>query len=107
MHYNEKVKEIFNLIFEDADPKINIKIWDGTIIKMTDSPKFTLIFNSKKAFKRFFFKNDAFNIGKAYIDKDIDVEGDIYEAIKFADSLSNIKIPFLKKIFILLKVVFL
>ncbi len=97
-------KRILERVFEGHPKDFNIGLWDGSLIKWTNSPKFTLIFKDKSAFKKVLIASDAYKAGKAFIEGQVDITGDIFEAIKLADHLSQLRLGLLEKMGLLVQV---
>ena len=67
-------------IFPPADQRsFDIELWDGTVLAPADAPRHDarLIFRRKSTFKKILFSRSAFVAGKAYVNGDIDIIGDI------------------------------
>jgi cyclopropane-fatty-acyl-phospholipid synthase len=97
-------EQILETVFEGHPKDFNIGLWDGTLIKWSDSPKFTLTFKDKTTFKRVLISSDAYKAGKAFVDGNVDITGDLFEAIKLSDHLSQLRLGFIEKMKMLLEV---
>lgn len=102
--FMRNAERLLGKIFEGHPKDFNIGLWDGSLIKWSDSPKFTLIFNDKEAFKKVMIASDAYKAGKAFIEGKVDITGDVFEAIKLADHLSQLRFSFIEKMGLLLEV---
>lgn len=78
-------REILDIIFHYYPKDFNIKILDGCFMQWSPSPSFTLIFKNKKVFKKLLLAMDDYEAGVAFIEKDIDIEGDMLAAMRLAD----------------------
>jgi len=89
-----KAKYILNTVFSKGEKNFNIRLWDGSMVWSNEnlSPEFTLIFNNKQCFKRLFFRPDVMIAGEAFINSDLDINGDMYKAVDFADELELMKL---------------
>lgn len=99
----QKAQDILDKIFENYPRDFNIRLWNGHLIKSSKQPKFLLGFNDKAIFRKILLRGDAFTAGTAYIEGKIDIEGDIFEAIKLGDYLVSLKLSRRDKLRILLK----
>lgn len=88
----KKAVAILHRIFRDHPRDFNLKLWNGHLIEWTPCPKFTLIFNDKSALKKLLLNGDQFTAGELFINQRLDVEGDIFEAVKLGDHLSQLKL---------------
>lgn len=100
----QNAERLLEKIFYGYPKDFNIGLWDGSLIKWSDSPKFTLIFKDKSTFKRVLISSDAYKAGKAFVDGNLDINGDLFEAIKLADYLSQLRFGFIEKMKLLLEV---
>lgn len=101
----QRAKDILEKIFEGREKNFNIRLWNGHLIEWANPAKFTLVFRNKAAFKKIVLRGDALTAGSAYIENDIDIEGDIFEAIKLADYLAALKLSGRDKINILARLI--
>jgi cyclopropane-fatty-acyl-phospholipid synthase len=62
------------------DLALRLQFWDGSALG-PDQPVATLRFNSPDAFRRLLWMPNELGIGRAYVVGDIDLEGDIFDAI--------------------------
>ena len=97
----EKTVDILEKIFEKHPRDFNVRLWDGRLIEWSREPKFTLMFNDKKAFKKLLLTGDALTAGEAFIEKKLDIAGDIFEAVKLGDYLAELKLSMMEKLKIL------
>ncbi len=100
----QSAERFLEKVFEGHPKDFNIGLWDGSLIKWSDSPKFTLTFKDKGTFKKVMIASDAYKAGKAFIEGKVDITGDVFEAIKLADHLSQPRFSFIEKMRLLLEV---
>lgn len=102
----KKASYILRKIFEQNSRNFNIELWDGLVLKFGENdPEFTLIFSNKKGFKRIFLHPNELVLGEAFINKDIDIRGDLLKAVKLVDDLGPKKISFLDSLDLFLKLI--
>ncbi len=99
----KKAVDLLERVFERQRRDFNVQLWDGRLIEWSRHPKFTLIVNDKKTFKRLFLRGNALTAGEAFIDKKIDITGDLFEAIRLGDYLAELRPSFREKMAILAK----
>lgn len=90
----ERTISILNRLFgEYSGPAFNVQFWDGsTWDKLSDqSPQFTLVLNHPGALKHMFLPPTERSLGEAYVNKDFDLEGDIYQAFDVGEHIQNQK----------------
>ncbi len=93
-HGKERTISILNRLFaEYSGPAFNVRFWDGsTWDKLgNQSPQFTLVLNHPGALKHMFLPPTERSLGEAYIYKDFDLEGDIYQAFDVGEYIQNQK----------------
>lgn len=101
----EKAENILEKIFENHPDDFNVRLWNGYLIEWSKQPKFTLVFADKSSFRKLLLRGDAFTAGTIYIEGKLDIEGDIFEAIKLGDYLASLKLSWRDKLRILMKLV--
>jgi cyclopropane-fatty-acyl-phospholipid synthase len=102
-----QIVDILEKIFDGHPKNFNLRLWDGQTIAWDSHPAFTLIFSDKQALKKIILSGDAFTAGTAYIEKEIEIEGDIFEAIKLGDYLAGLKLSRGEKLAIFAKLFYL
>src|SRR3989338_440301 len=88
----QKARDILDKIFAGHPKNFNNRLWNCHLIEWSRQPKFILGFNDKRTFKRVLLRGDAFTAGKAFIESKVDIDGDIFEAIKLGDYLAALKL---------------
>jgi len=99
----QKAKDILKKIFKVHSVDFNVKLGDVCLMESNGNPKFTLIFRNKKTFKKVMLKMNVMTAGKAFIEGDLDVEGDIFEAIETCGSFLNFRLRTDEKVWLLAK----
>lgn len=79
-----KAEEIARRIFS-GHPGISVRLWDGTLLHFGNNPEFTLVFRNPRAFRQILLKPDALTAGAAFINNDLDIEGDLFDAMGLLD----------------------
>jgi cyclopropane-fatty-acyl-phospholipid synthase len=73
--------------FLGDDPRIRIRFWDGSVV---GGPSRTeLVVRSPDAFRRLLYAPGELGLGRAYVAGDIDVDGDIFDALALRDGLAR------------------
>ena len=68
-------------------PPVPIRFWDGSQIG-SDSGQDAVFVRSARALRRIIFAPGELGFARAYVSGDMDIEGDIFEALRLADALS-------------------
>ena len=88
----QKARDVLDKIFENHPKDFNVRLWNGHLIEWSREPKFILGFNDKRTFKRVLLRGDAFTAGRSFVEGKVDIDGDIFEAIKLGDYLSSLRL---------------
>ena len=66
-----------------------VRLWDGTEIPAGGRTDFWLVLNSPGALQRMFKPPIELSLGEAFILRDFDIEGNIFSAFPFMESIAN------------------
>ena len=66
-----------------------VRLWDGTEIPAAGGNSFWLVLNSPGALQHMFKPPIELSMGEAFILNDFDIEGDIFSAFPFMESIAN------------------
>ncbi len=81
-------KNLMEAAFRDFKERtFNIRFWDDSELKWCDYPSFVLSLNSPDSVYNLFHASDLKVLGEAFIEKRIDVDGNLIEAIRAAYEL--------------------
>ncbi len=75
--------------FLGEEPPINLSFWDGSYIESQLS-KATLKINTPNAFRRLLYAPAELGLARAYITSEIDIQGDIFDALNIRQQLEVI-----------------
>lgn len=64
-----------------------VRLWDGSVWGDSRRPRFTLVLTSPSALRRVFSASTELALGEAFINGDLDVEGDLEHAFHLGDFL--------------------
>ncbi len=98
-----KIRSVLTKIFKDHPRDFNIRLWDGRAIVWSQAPRFTLVFRDKKIFRQIILNGNALVAGAAFIENKLDIEGDIFAAVRLGDYLGGLKFSLSEKLGILAK----
>ena len=86
----ERAAGILRDIFGAMDDGLTFRLWDGTELCVgRNILPITIAFSSLSVFKRLLLKPTAGNFGEAYIESEIDLEGDLFAAMNVAGSFDE------------------
>jgi cyclopropane-fatty-acyl-phospholipid synthase len=82
-------------VFAGVGTPLRFRLWDGT-----DAPVgargdggFAVVFRSRPVFRRLLRNPSPFRFGEAYIAGEIDIEGDVFAAMRAANEIEALRIP--------------
>ena len=92
-------------VFSDLDYGLSFRLWDGTTLSVgREALAIEVAFPSLDAFKRVMLNPSADAFAEAYCDSVIDVEGDLFEVMKVADSMETVELGTIQKFKIALRI---
>lgn len=94
----ELAKRILHRLFRDFDGSVRICLWDGSEMHTgCDHPEFSLTFRSAKTFQQLVLSRDPLCLAELYFQGLIDIDGDIYNALKLRHHLSSLQLSLIEK----------
>lgn len=97
--------EILRDIFGDIEHGLQLRMWDGSVFSVgREALPVTITFTSLEAFKRVLLNPQADAFAEAYCDGDLELDGDLFEAMKVADSFENIELTAMQKFKLALRI---
>jgi hypothetical protein len=85
---------LVRLALGGIDVPLAVRLWDGQTVALGDGlPRFTLVFRSRRVFRRLLARPSALAFGEAFIDAGIDLEGDLFEAMRATHRLEDVRRP--------------
>ena len=68
------------------------RLWDGTYVTLgDDAPVCTVVVHRAETFFRLMRDPSPYNFAEAYVAGDLDLEGDLFAAMKIADAIEEIR----------------
>lgn len=94
----ELAKHILYRLFRDFDGCLRICLWDGSEVHLgRDHPEFSLSFRSSKAFQELILARDPLRLAESYFRGLIDIDGDLYSALKLRHYLTSLQLSLVEK----------
>ena|SRR5439155_13417732 len=82
-------------IFAGIDVPMTFRLWDGTTARVgPGEASFALVFRSPPVFRRIVLRPTPLRFGEAYIAGDLDIDGDIFAAMRAATAIERLRVPF-------------
>ena len=90
-------------VFASIEAPLAFRLWDGTTARVggTGESGFAVVFRSRRAFRRILRHPTPLRFGEAFIDGDIDIEGDVFAAMRAAQSIEDLRVPFGRRLAVL------
>jgi cyclopropane-fatty-acyl-phospholipid synthase len=85
-------KQIASTLFEEIAEErksrdFSVRFWDGSDLKLCAHPKFTIVIQNPSVLRSLMDSPNELALGESYIHGDLDIEGDLEEALRFAGLL--------------------
>ena len=81
---------LLRLVFATVDTPLAVRLWDGTLVApVGGAARVTLAFRSRHAFRRLLAWPTPLRFGEAFIASEVDLEGDVFEALRAAHRLED------------------
>lgn len=94
----ESARHILHRLFRNFDGCIRICLWDGSEMQLgRDRPEFSLTFRSAKAFRDMVLSHHPLCVVESYFQGLIDIDGDLYSALKLRHYLATLHLPMMEK----------
>ena len=82
------------------------RLWDGTVIEVGHgAPVCTAVVHRPETFVHLMSDPTPLNFAEAYVEGAIDIEGDLFAAMRIANSIEGVRVPSLERLRILLSLV--
>jgi cyclopropane-fatty-acyl-phospholipid synthase len=95
----ELARHILYRLFRNFDGGIRIRLWDGSELLLgRDHPEFSLIFRSSRAFQDLLLSHHPLCIVESYFRGLIDIDGDLYSALRLRHYLATLHLPITDKV---------
>jgi cyclopropane-fatty-acyl-phospholipid synthase len=81
-------------VFDHVGTGFAFRLWDGTLVELGRSaPVCTVVLHSPETFIRLMRDPTPLNFAEAYVEGALDIEGDLFAAMKVADEMEEIRLP--------------
>ena len=87
-------RRLLERMFRSIRSALVFRLWDGTVVRVGPGadPGFAVFFPSPTAFRRCLRHPTPLGFGEAYIDGAIDIEGDLFAAMRAAEALEALRV---------------
>lgn len=86
-------RSILDLVFRNLPAGFVARLWDGTQIPLgARQEPFTLVFRSPETFRRLVVHPNTLRFAEAFINGDLEIEGDVFAAVGLADRIEGLRL---------------
>ena len=93
MLWGRPVDNALSRLKQDVHAPLRVVLWDGREVELSEDPRVTLKFNGARAAAAALARPTFLSLAEAYIEGDIELEGDVREAIRSAEAISRARSP--------------
>lgn len=95
----QSAEAVLRRVFGSLEPGIRYRLWDGSEGEVgRPDGSFTLVIRDRDTFRAAFGSNDTGVMAEAFVDNRIDVDGDLFAAIRVANQLEDLDLGLLEKL---------
>lgn len=82
-------------LFASLETPLAFRLWDGTTVRVGGAGDggCTVVFRSREVFRRLVRRPTPLRFGEAYIASEIDIEGDLFAAMRAAIEIEALRVP--------------
>ena len=89
---SRRAAEMLHRVFGHVVTGCAFRLWDGTRVTLGDGePVCTVVVHRPETFFRLMRDPSPGNFAEAYVASDLDLEGDLFAAMKIADAIEEIR----------------
>jgi hypothetical protein len=90
---SQRAAQVLRRLFGHLEGGLAFRLWDGTRVDLgTAPPLCTVVLPSPQAFLRLVRDPSPLNFAEAYVESAIDIEGDLFAAMRIANAVEDIRV---------------
>ena len=94
-----RAESILRRLFGHLDGGVAFRLWDGTLVALGSAPPAcTVVLHRPETFRRLARDPSPLNFAEAYVEGAIDIEGDLFAAMRIANSIEKIRVSTLDRL---------
>ena len=98
-----RAASILREVFGPLERPFSFRLWDGTEVRFGDGePAAAAVIKSPEIFVRLMRDPSPYNFAKAYVESEIDLEGDLFATMDVANAVEEIRLSAGQKLRLLL-----
>jgi cyclopropane-fatty-acyl-phospholipid synthase len=84
---------ILRRVFDQVPTGFAFRLWDGTLVPLgAGAPVCTVVVHRPESFIRLMRDPTPYTFAEAYVDGSVDLEGDLFAAMKIADAMEEMRL---------------
>src|SRR2546428_11239022 len=96
-----RAADLLRRVFAGAGVPLAFRLWDGTTVRVGGESPFAIVFGSPGVFRRILRRPTPLRFGEAYIDGELDIEGDFFAAMRAAGEIERLHVPLRTRVAVL------
>ena len=86
---------ILQRVFDPITQPLRFRLWDGTTVQVGGDGdcRFEVVFRSPEIFRRILRRPTPLRFGEAFVSSQIDIEGDLFSAMRVASEIEQLHLP--------------
>ena len=89
---------ILHRLFGHIERGVAFRLWDGTMVMLGGAPVCTVVLHRQETFIRLVRDPTPLNFAEAYVEGAIDIEGDLFAAMRIANSIEDLRVSALDRL---------
>jgi hypothetical protein len=100
----DAARAVIERVFADVTPGLRYRLWDGFEgdVGHPDG-SFTLVIRDAETFRKCFSRQNTKIMAEAFVEKGIDVDGDLFAGLRIANQLEDLKLGWVDRLAIALE----
>lgn len=95
----ERAAALLCRVFGPIEAGFAFRLWDGTEVSLgRTKPVCTVVVHAPETFIRLMRDPTPLNFAEAYVESAVDIEGDLFAAMKVANAVEELKLPMGKRL---------
>ncbi len=83
--------DLLTRVFEPTGLPVTFRLWDGSVVDVGGRAPFEVVFRSRTIFRRLLLSPTPLRFGEAYIEGEVDIEGDFFAAMEIGQRLEGVR----------------
>jgi hypothetical protein len=102
---SQRAARVLRQVFANVQADFAFRLWDGTVVAFgTGAAAFTVVIHASETFVRLMRAPTPLAFGEAYVERAIDIEGDLFAAMHVANALESLRLPLAQRLRLLLSI---